>query len=127
MSHELRGSVAIVGVGLAGLGEAPGRSALEILAEAAYRAIADAGLKKADVDGLLAVTAAHAAPTLAVGEYMGIRPKFSDSNYIGGSSFVSHLIPAALALNAGLCDVALVCYGSNQRSDVGRLKPDGKG
>ncbi len=123
MSHPLRGSVAIVGIGLAGLGEAPGRSAMEILAEAAYRAIADAGLEKQDIDGLLAGTAHHASPTLAVGEYMGIRPRFSDSNYIGGSSFVSHLIPASLALNAGLCDVALVCYGSNQRSDVGRLKP----
>jgi len=122
MSNAIRGSVAVVGVGLAGLGEAPGRTAMEILAEACYRALADAGLRIRDVDGLLAVTAYHASPTLSAGEYLGIRPRFSDNNYIGGSSFVSHFLPAALALNAGLCDVALICYGSNQRTDVGRLK-----
>jgi len=33
---------------------------------------------------------------------------------------VGHLIPAALALNAGLCDTVLVAYGSNQRTGVGR-------
>lgn len=123
MSNTIRGSVAVVGVGLAGLGEAPGRTAMEILAEACYRALADAGLRTKDVDGLLAVTAYHASATLSAGEYLGIRPKFSDNNYLGGSSFVSHFLPAALALNAGLCDVALICYGSNQRTDVGRLKP----
>ncbi len=40
---------------------------------------------------------------------------------IGGSSFVSHMLPAMMALEAGLCDAVLVCYGSNQRtSTVGR-------
>jgi acetyl-CoA acetyltransferase len=39
---------------------------------------------------------------------------------VGGSSFVGHLIPAMLALNAGLCDTILVAYGSNQRTGTGR-------
>jgi len=51
-----------------------------------------------------------------------MRPKFTETTMVGGSSFVGHLIPAALALNAGLCDVVLVAYGSNQRTGVGRAE-----
>jgi acetyl-CoA acetyltransferase len=40
---------------------------------------------------------------------------------MGGSSFVSHLFHAASAINAGLCEVALIAYGSTQRSASGRL------
>ena len=39
---------------------------------------------------------------------------------MGGSSFVSHLLHAA-AIDAGLGEVALVTYGSMQRSGRGRL------
>jgi len=38
---------------------------------------------------------------------------------MGGSSFVSHLLHAA-AIDAGLGEVALVTYGSMQRSGRGR-------
>ena len=40
---------------------------------------------------------------------------------MGGSSFVSHLFHAAAAIDAGLCEVALIAYGSTQRSGGGRL------
>ena len=40
---------------------------------------------------------------------------------MGGSSFVSHLFHAASAINAGFCEVALIAYGSTQRSASGRL------
>jgi acetyl-CoA acetyltransferase len=120
MTHALRGKVAIAGIGLAGCGEAPGRSEIEILAEASRLAIADAGLTLADIDGVLSASTTSFFPTLAVAEYLGIRPVFSDSNSIGGSSFLSHLIPAALALEAGLANAVLVAYGSNQRTGTGR-------
>ncbi|MBM3531512.1 MAG: thiolase [Alphaproteobacteria bacterium] len=117
----IRGTSAVVGVGLSTRWEAPGRTALELLAEAVHAALADAGLRLDQVDGLLTGTAVHFMPTLSVAEYLGIRPRFLDGTMIGGSSFVEHLIPASLALNAGLCDVALICYGSNQRTASGRL------
>ena len=40
---------------------------------------------------------------------------------MGGSSFVSHLFHAASAIDAGFCEVALIAYGSTQRSASGRL------
>ncbi|KDB01682.1 thiolase, partial [Defluviimonas sp. 20V17] len=54
-------------------------------------------------------------------EYLGLKPKFFDSTNVGGSSFEMHLLQATLALEAGLCDTALICYGSNQRTAGGRL------
>jgi acetyl-CoA acetyltransferase len=121
MAHALRGKTAVVGIGTAGTGEAPGRSAIELLAEASLNAIADAGLKLSDVDGIFAATSTHAFPTLSVAEYLGLRPRFVDGTNIGGASFEAHMLHAALALDAGLCDVALICYGSNQRTAGGRL------
>ena len=118
----MRGTVAIAGVGLAGCGEAPGWSEIEIAAAAAKNALADAGLTTRDVDGLVIASTNIFMSGLALAEHLGIRPKFTESSMVGGSSFVGHLIPAALALNAGLCDVVLVAYGSNQRTGVGRAE-----
>jgi acetyl-CoA acetyltransferase len=120
MAAALRGKVAIAGIGLAGFGEAPGRNEIEILAEASQIAIADAGLSVRDIDGLCTASTTNFFPTLAAAEYLGIRPTFSDSNSIGGSSFVSHLIPAVLALEASLANAVLVAYGNNQRTGAGR-------
>ena len=116
MSAAIRGKTAIVGIGSAGVGEAPGYSAIELLGQASLKAIADAGLKLSDIDAIFAATSSHAFPTLSVAEYLGIRPKFVDGTNIGGSSFELHLLRATLALEAGLCDAALICYGSNQRT-----------
>jgi acetyl-CoA acetyltransferase len=121
MAHALRGRTAIVGIGSAGTGEAPGRTAMELLAEAALAAIEDAGLTLPDIDAIFAATSTHAFPTLSVAEYLGIKPRFFDGTNVGGSSFEMHLLQAALALDQGLCDAALICYGSNQRTAGGRL------
>src|SRR5918997_5120941 len=53
--------------------------------------------------------------------HVGIRPRYSDATNMGGSSFVSRLFHAASAINAGFCEVALMAYGSTQRSASGRL------
>jgi acetyl-CoA acetyltransferase len=117
----LRGKTAIVGIGSAGIGAAPGFSAIELLGQASLAAIADAGLNLGDIDGIFAATSSHAFPTLSVAEYLGIRPSFFDGTNVGGSSFEMHLLQATLALEAGLCNAALICYGSNQRTAGGRL------
>jgi acetyl-CoA acetyltransferase len=120
-AHQLRGKTAIVGIGAAGWGEAHGRTAMELLAESSLAAIADAGLKLSDIDGICAATSTHAFPTLSVAEYLGIKPTFFDGTNVGGSSFEMHLLQAALALDAGLCNAVLICYGSNQRTAGGKL------
>jgi acetyl-CoA acetyltransferase len=121
MVHSLRGSAAIAGIGTAGMGKASGRSSIELLGEAAIAAIADSGLKLSDVDGIFAATGVHGMPALSAAEYLGLKPRFIEGTNVGGSSFEIHLLQAAMALEAGLCDVALIAYGSNQRTASGRL------
>jgi acetyl-CoA acetyltransferase len=122
MTHDLRGKTAIVGIGKAGMGGgATGLQPLDLLAQASLRALSDAGLTLADVDGLFVSSAYHGNPTLSAAEYLGIHPRYANGSMIGGASFVAHLLTAAMALETGQCDVALIAYGSNQRSQGGRL------
>ena len=114
--QSIRGAAAFVGVGLAGIGAAPGYSHLDLIGLAVHEALGDAGLKLADIDGLFTANMANILPTLVVGEYLGIRPTVAVGTNTGGNSFVDHLLWATMALQAGLCRVALVCYGSNQRT-----------
>jgi acetyl-CoA acetyltransferase len=115
-----RGGAAIVGAAESDLGEVgPGFTPLDLIGQATERALADAGLEKKDVDGLFSASAYYSMATVSAGEYLGIRPRYSDATNMGGSSFVSHLLHAAAALEAGLCEVALVVYASTQRSGGG--------
>ena len=100
--------IAIVGVAESDvMGTVPNKSSLQHHAEAAHNALADAGLSKSDVDGLL--TAGFS--TLATAEYMGIQPGFTDNTSVGGSSFVIHVAHAIAAIQAGYCEVALITHG----------------
>ena len=124
MTHPLRGAVAVAGIGesesfdVAGTGLTP----LDLIGQATAEALEDAGVAKSEVDGLFTASAYYGMPGLNVGEHLGIRPRYSDSTSLGGASFVSHLLHAAAAIHAGLCDVALIAYGSTQRADGGKLK-----
>jgi acetyl-CoA acetyltransferase len=115
-AHPLRGATAIVGVGQAGLGSAQGFTEMEILAQAARRAVADAGMTMVDIDGICTCSGSATMWAMPVIEYLGIRPTFVDSTMLGGSSFVAHLLPAMQALATGECNAVLVCYGSTQRT-----------
>lgn len=119
---DLRGKAAFVGAATDFIAGARGHSALEMLALVAKAAAADAGISLRDIDGLFVGMQSEFLSTLALSEYLGLRPRFTDNNRLGGSSFLAHTQQAALALDAGLCDVALICYASNQRSALGRLQ-----
>jgi acetyl-CoA acetyltransferase len=121
MTSNLRGRTAVVGVGHYGIGEIPGHNPIEIMAGATRNALADAGLSLKDVDGVFAGSAVHFMPSVSLSEHLGIRPRHVDSTMLGGASFVAHTLQAAMALNAGLCNVALIAYGSNQRTGSGKL------
>lgn len=112
-----RGSVAIVGAAESDLGQVvPDVSPTDLMAQASMRALDDCGLKLSDIDGVFAAASQLSMPTLDVCEYLGIQPRYQDSTRIGGSAFMSLLTHAQLALQAGLCNVALITYGSTQRS-----------
>src|SRR5690606_18838132 len=117
MSGPRRGSVAVVGAAESDLGRvADHMTPVDLMAQGVSRALAECGLTLSDVDGVFATTSQLRMGPLALAEYLGIKPRYFDGTNIGGSSFLSHLAHAHAALDAGLCSVAVIAYGSTQRS-----------
>ncbi len=122
MDNFPRAKTAVVGAATFGLGEAHGYSSMEMAAHAGVEALKMAGLRTSDVDALFICLPSDAMSGISLAEYYGIQPKITDNNRTGGSSSVAQMEHAALALEAGICDVALITYGSNQRSATGKLQ-----
>ncbi len=115
-----RASAAIVGVAESDLGQvADGMSVIDLMAQGTKRALDDCGLDLKAVDGLFCATAQSRLSVLAFAEYLGIDPPFLGSTIVGGSSFEYHVAHAMAAIEQGLCNVAVIAYGSTQRT-VGR-------
>src|SRR3989337_1193829 len=118
--RRLSGRVAIAGVDESDeIGIVPHKSTLELHAEAARNALADAGIDMAEVDGVFTAGPGW-SPSLQVAEYLGIQPRYHDSTSAGGSSFVIHVEHAAAAIEAGLISVALITHGQTGYSDRNR-------
>jgi acetyl-CoA acetyltransferase len=120
MSTVTRGGVAIVGAAESDLGAVAAlMSPIDLMAQGIHRALNDAGLTLADVDGLFCATTQARTSAMSLVEYLGLPNAYTDSTIVGGSSFEVHVAHAHAALEAGLCSVAVVAYGSTQRT-VGR-------
>ncbi|GAB2455987.1 thiolase [Comamonas humi] len=116
-----RGKTAVVAASTFGMGDAPGYSSMDLATAASLQALAQVGLKPADVDGLFIGLPDDFLSGLGFAEYLGIQPRITENNRTGGSAFLTHVMWAALAIEAGQCEVALIAYGSNQRSAAGKL------
>jgi acetyl-CoA acetyltransferase len=115
-----RGSVAIVGAAESDLGAVAAlMSPIDLMAQGIHRALVDAGLALKDVDGLFCATTQARTSAMSLVEYLGLPNAYTDSTIVGGSSFEVHVAHAHAALEAGLCNVAVIAYGSTQRT-VGR-------
>ncbi len=113
---SLRGAIAIVGAAESTrLGKIPDMSALQLHVDAALNALADAGLRPSDIDG---VASAGELPN-DVADYLGIVPEYLDATNVGGSSYMLHVRHAMAAIASGLCSTVLVTHGESGRSRVG--------
>jgi len=120
MSGLKRGGAAIVGIAESDLGHvAEGLNPIDLMVQGIVRALDDCGLALRDVDGLLCATTQSRTSGLNLSEYLGISPSYIDTTILGGSSFMFHVGHALGAIQLGLCQVAVIAYGSTQRS-VGR-------
>jgi acetyl-CoA acetyltransferase len=118
--RRLSGRAAIAGADESDeIGIVPHKSTLELHAEAARNALADAGIEMSEVDGVFTAGPGW-SPSLQVAEYLGISPKYTDGTAVGGSSFVIHVEHAAAAIEAGLINVALITHGQTGYSDRNR-------
>jgi acetyl-CoA acetyltransferase len=115
-----RGSVAIVGAAESDIGAVAAlMSPIDLMAQGIHRALADAGLNLRDVDGVFCACTQARTSAMSLLEYLGLTHAYTDSTIVGGSSFEIHVAHAHAALEAGLCKVAVIAYGSTQRT-VGR-------
>ena len=110
-------TVAIVGASeTTELGRIPDLSQLQLHADAALNAMADAKIKPSDIDG---VATAGASPT-EIAHYLGLEPRWADGTSVGGCSFMLHVRHAVAAIEAGHCSTVLITHGESGRSGVGR-------
>jgi acetyl-CoA acetyltransferase len=109
--------VAVVGAALSDCGRVDTKSPFELHYQAASRAIADAGLTKADVDGLGSAGTGLLAP-IEIGEYLGLRPTWVDGTGVGGSTWEFMVEHAVEAIVAGHAEVVVLVYGSTTRADL---------
>ena len=113
----LRGKTAIVGTAESDLGLVmPDMTIADLMGQATHRALEDCGLKLSDIDGVFVAASQSRMVGLMLCEYLGLRPRYLDSTQVGGSSFMAHVKHAQAAIESGMCEVALIAYGSTQRS-----------
>ena len=86
---DVRGEVAIVGIGETAYTKASGRTAREIGAEAVERAIADAGLEPADIDGITWSGAFADFDVAAFHEHFGTTHDMWTSPWGGGMAWAA--------------------------------------
>ena len=84
-------------------------SQIQLHADAALNAMADAGLKPADVDGI--ATAGETLVTVA--HCLALTPKWVDGTAVGGCSFMIHVRHAAAAIASGLCETVSITHGES--------------
>ncbi len=121
MTVDLRGSVAIVGIGETDVGVLPEQGSTELCAEAARLALINAGLHKKDVDGLITCNPwvePHLYHAEMFSEYMQIFPKFCMTLNAGGATSLTAVLRAASAIMTGVCETVLITHGDNPRSGM---------
>lgn len=122
---SLRGKAAIVGFGeLPTRRVYPGRSTNSLLAEAAKIAIADAGLRKEQIDGL--ITRAAEVDVMQFAEYMGLRPVFCNGAVQHGATGAFAVTMSAAAIDAGLASAVLCVFGGSRDPSMARAGGGGE-
>jgi acetyl-CoA acetyltransferase len=112
--NELRGKVAIVGVGLTEMGALPGRTSLSLAAESFSSALSDSGLSKSDIDGVVCLASGCDYDRFL--ETVGLDVRYAYQGWSHGRFLVPMVAHAAMAIHHGLADCIAIVHGSGQQS-----------
>lgn len=113
----------ITGVGLTRFGKIDGSTTLSLMREAAEAAIADAGLKRGDIDGLLcgySTTMPHIMLATVFAEHFGIRPNYCHAVQVGGATGMAMAMLAHQLVESGAAKNILVVGGENRLTGQSR-------
>jgi len=111
--------LAIAGVGESALGRKVDRALDALLVDASRRAIADAGLGPAAVDGIIMHIKQPPLDEIALGAGMTRRSYSAINAYVPGAGPVAALVEARNAIAAGLATTVLVVYGTRTSAPGG--------
>jgi acetyl-CoA acetyltransferase len=115
----MRGRAVIAGIGHTAFGKLPGRSTVSLNIEACRNALADCGMTPQDVDALFVKVPTSRVEMMygqKLAEAMGLNPRVGGVWDQGGASNVSMVAFAAMAIEAGQCEAALVTLADNPRT-----------
>jgi acetyl-CoA acetyltransferase len=113
----------VTGVGLTAFGKHEGSSTLDLMSKAAEFALADAGLKRRDMDGLLcgySTTMPHIMLATVFSEHFGIKPAYAHAIQVGGATGMAMAMLAHHVVEAGLVRHVLVVGGENRLTGQSR-------
>src|ERR1700710_3186015 len=113
----------ITGVGLTSFGRHEGSSTLDLMSRAAELAIADAGLKRAEIDGVLcgySTVQPHIMLATVFAEHFGITPAYAHAIQVGGATGMAMAMLAHTLVDAGVAKHVLVVGGENRLSGQSR-------
>jgi acetyl-CoA acetyltransferase len=121
MAHPLRGASAITGLGMTPMGRIY-KSTMELAADAVRAAIADAGLRKDQLDGLLinaGITGnTGGGLTLGLQNYLGLRNlRLLNHMNAAGSTAAQMVQYATLAINAGMANHVVCVFADAPLKD----------
>jgi acetyl-CoA acetyltransferase len=122
-TDSLRGQAAIVGAADTEVGKVPHLGATALCAEAALRALADAGITKDQIDGLVtcnSMAEPHMYHAEAIAEYLQIFPRYCVTAAAGGGTTFSVLQNAVSAIATGVCKTVLISMADSLRSGLSR-------
>jgi acetyl-CoA acetyltransferase len=118
---SLRGTAAIAGIADTPVGKLPGRGATELCVEAARLALADAGIDKRAVDGLVtcnSMVEPHMYHAEVIAEAMRITPRWCVTLSAGGATNLAAVAQAAAAIAAGQCSTVLISAADTLRTGL---------
>ena len=119
----MRGTASIIGIGETPVGEMPECSALDLMEQAAVLAIADAGVTKDAIDGVLTsrmvITPLHRVAVI-LSERLGIVPRHFATLEAGGATALQLLSRAAMAIHSGMASYILCVAADNLRTGMTR-------
>src|SRR5881394_2108283 len=113
----------ITGVGLTSYGKHEGSSSLDLMSKAAALAIADAGLKRSEIDGVLcgySTVSPHIMLATVFAEHFGIRPSYAHAVQVGGATGLAMTMLAHHLVDAGVVKHVLVVGGENRLTGQSR-------
>jgi acetyl-CoA acetyltransferase len=116
---SLRGKAVIAGVGHTAHGKLPGRTPLSMTVEAVGEALQDARVEKDAVDAVFVKYPTSGFRSMfgqTVAEALGLQPRIGGVWDQGGATNISMISFAAMAIEAGQCEVAVVTTADNPRT-----------